>query len=500
MSYLEDRLKTEIIPKLPDVSALPENLYLYYFAALHSSFEYCERLYSEPLDYIKPVFTRLATVLDEKFKSSARITTPIKSFLPNQYIYMGDETLFHLPTPYPLTNERRYSHTWICARQGSGKTTLLEDLIEPDLYDIKARKCAVVVMDSEGQNELLGRIQKWKILDEIPYRLIDSTTPMNPFVVGKRRFINDKEKEIFTTNATAMINFIFSASNGESGNFTSMQTGLFDKCVELLLALPGATIQDLFFLLEPKGGLDRYMQILPYLSDDTQYFFTNIFNSGIYKETKGQIVTRITGVTNNPAIKRMLMAPSAVDFYQELSKPQLILVDTDKLLHSNRGTEIFGRYVIAQLDFAAKQRALDQRESRLPVFAYIDECADYIANDETIGHIIDHTRKMKIGFTFAHQRESHIKSPGILDALRNCEIQFTAAGNFQFNMNIQGLPPIVVYAPLVEREKRAPPKQSPRFSTVPPLEGEIVPPSRPTSQDNRQIPFHSIDDIDTSSR
>ena len=490
MGEVEDYLKKEIIPKLPDVTGLPEDLYLYYFKALHFSLEHLASLRINP-DELIPAFRRFADVLDKNFKSNARITTPLRSFFPSNYepYRLADQKIFDLPTPYPLKYETRFSHTWICAGHGSGKTTLLEDLIEPDLYDVKAGKCAVVVIDSEGQKELLGRIQKWKILDEIPYKLIDSTTPMNPFVVGKRRFINDIEKETFTTNATEMVHFIFSASNGESGNFTAIQSGLFNRCVELLLALPGATIQDLLYLLEKKGGLDRYMQILPYLSDDTQYFFNNIFNSGIYSDTKGQIITRITGVTNIPAIKRMLMAPSAIDFYQELSKPQLLLVDTDKVRHHNRGTEIFGRYIISQLDFASKQRALEERESRFPVFAYIDECHDYIANDPTIEHIIDHSRKMKMGFTFAHQRESHIKSAGVLDALRHCNIKFKVGlKDYHFEMWIKGLPPIQVYAPLVERDKRMPPKQHPRLSTIPPLEGEIVPPSRPTSLDNRALP------------
>lgn len=64
--------------------------------------------------------------------------------------------------------------------------------------------------------------------------------------------------------------------------------------------------------------------------------------------------------------------------------------------------------------------------SRLPTFVYIDECHDYIANEEKIAELIDKARKQRVSFTFAHQRLSNIKSPNVLDALSNVGIRMAS--------------------------------------------------------------------------
>ena len=85
--------------------------------------------------------------------------------------------------------------------------------------------------------------------------------------------------------------------------------------------------------------------------------------------------------------------------------------------------ELFGRFFISLL-----VQATQQRKSKHPVYCYIDECQDYIANDETIASLIDKARKQSVGLIFAHQRLANIKSSNVLDALSNVSIKF-AGGN-----------------------------------------------------------------------
>jgi len=485
MGYVEDRLKEEIIPKLPDVTSLPENLYLIYFAGLHSA---AGHLPSDlPNDEIIKVFTEVAHIFLKNFTTPARITVPLSGHIKTHLSYvMRFEEIFKLPTPYLLDREKRFSHTWICADSGAGKTTLLENLIEPDVEDVKAGKGSVVVIDSQGRNELIGRIEKWRVLDDVSYKIIDTTTPMNPFVMGQGRAHTEREREMLQNNAIATISYVFSSTLGDGGNFTAKQRTLFDYCVQLLLMFD-SSIVDMLALMQPKG-LDRYRQHIARLPPAAQFFFHNEFDRPkAYTDTKTEISWRLAGILKNPAFARMFTTSHSIDFYTELAKPQLLLVDTDKAMLGTEGSEIFGRFVIAQLLSAAQQRANDRH--RLPVYVYIDEAQDYIANDENIATIVDQARKMKVGVSFSHQRESQIKNANVLDALKHCAIQFLPTRQYYFNLTVKGALPIEIYSPLVERERRAPPKQYPRVAASPPLEGEVVPPNRPTSQDNRALPF-----------
>ncbi len=93
------------------------------------------------------------------------------------------------------------------------------------------------------------------------------------------------------------------------------------------------------------------------------------------------------------------------------------------------GTNVFGRYFIGALLAASQERASLSRSSRLPVYAYIDECADYISNDTKIARLLDQARKMNVGMFLAHQRTAQIKDKNVLDALVNTAIKFASTDN-----------------------------------------------------------------------
>ena len=487
MGWQEDHIKERIVPKLPDVTDLPEIAYLTFFAGLHAA--YTEPEYNPRDEDIIPFFTQIAHILLKHATRHSPLQTTLRSFFADVPYGFATATILGMPVPYQIENERRYSHAWLCAHSEAGKTTLLKNLIAQDLEDVKARKASVVVIDSQGRNELIGQIEKWGILDELDYKLIDTTVPMNPFVMGRDRAISPREREILQTNAIDTISYVFSSALGDGGNFTAKQRTLFDNCVQLLLTFP-STIVDLLALMQSKG-LDRYRVHIPKLSPPAQVFFNTSFDTKTYMDTKTEISWRLDGILKNPAFARMFTTRDSFDFYRELGKPQLLLVDTDKALLGGQGTEIFGRYVIAQILSAIQQRA--NTTYRLPTYVYIDEAHDYIANDENIATIIDQARKMRVGFTFSHQRETQIRNGNVLDALRHCAIQFKPIEDekrrYHFDLTVRGKTPVDVYSPLVDRPRRAPPKQYPRLTVAPPLEGEIVPPNRPTSQDNRALPF-----------
>jgi hypothetical protein len=117
---------------------------------------------------------------------------------------------------------------------------------------------------------------------------------------------------------------------------------------------------------------------------------------------------------------------SKLDLYTELQSSKVILINTDKDLLKDKRTEMFGRFFIAMLLQSAQERAALSRDRRLPVFCYIDECHDYIANDTNITTLLDQARKMNIGLILANQRCAQV-SPAVLDALNNVSIKMVRA-------------------------------------------------------------------------
>src|SRR5262249_48549488 len=137
--------------------------------------------------------------------------------------------------------------------------------------------------------------------------------------------------------------------------------------------------------------------------------------------TKDALNRRLMGMMRNPTFRRMFLNERGkFNMYRELAEPNVILVNTDKAYLRDEACQLFGRYFIAQLLQASEMRGDDAR----PVYCYIDECADYIANDENVPKLIDKARKRKIGMIFAHQRIAQIQSANVRDALSNVGVRF----------------------------------------------------------------------------
>ena len=488
MDWKAETLKKEIIPKLPNVSALHPTLRDIYYTALYQTVT----ISTEDHKRLIVCFTEIAHVFRDKFSSGARITAPLISHL-TRYLTTYDvrnHKLSMLNTPYPLHAEKRFSHTYICARSSSGKTTLLENLIDPDIANVKRGLCSVVVLDSQGRNELLGRIEKWQVMDDVPYKIIDSTTPMNPLILPAHK---PHEREMMENGAIEMLGYVFAGALGEGGALTSKMQTLFDYCLYLMFSFPSSVI-DLVMLMQPKG-LDAYRQFLPQQSPQVQLFFDTQFNSKGYIETKEQISNRLSGIMKNPAFVRMFTARQSFDFYTELQKPQILLVDANLALLKENVSGMMQRYIVAQLLSAAERRATTKH--RLPTYVYIDEAAVAISEDENVARIIDRARKFKVGFTFAIQRESQIKSPNVLDALQHCEYRFTPAPQkYKWNLEVHGEPPIIISSPLVDRGTRAEPKETPKKEEQPKepaIQGEIVEPYETTSVDSLRLTYDNED-------
>jgi hypothetical protein len=345
--------------------------------------------------------------------------------------------LFTMPVPFNF-DKVRFEHQWIVAPTGSGKTQLLKAQIAADLHKVARGEASIVVMDSQGtkRGSLVGDLIRLKLFapgqpldDRLVFLDPDPAHPLAlnlfDFGVEEMQRLSERERRAYLTSVIDLAEFIINGLVGAEQ--TAMMKGLSRYIIQALMVVPGATIET-FRDLMAKGGYERVLR--PHaakLDDYTRDFFETRFNAQQYEASKHGIFWRIDTMMSDPTFREMFLNErNRLDLAKELNAGKVIVVNTDRELLKADGTEAFGRFILAKLLLATQQRA--SLPHPMPTFVYIDECQDYIAEEERIADLIDKARKQNVGLVFAHQRLSNIRSSNVADALANTAIQF-AGGN-----------------------------------------------------------------------
>lgn len=344
--------------------------------------------------------------------------------------------LFEHDVPYGFSDEARFRHQWVIGDTGSGKTTFLSAMIADDLVRVAKNEASVFVMDS--QNELIPDIANLKLFapgqplhDKLIYLEPDPDHPLalNIFDVNRERMgtLSAKDRMMLESGAMWMVEFFLSSL--VKAEASPHQDTFLNYVIPALMVIPDATIFTFKELLEPPPrnglppGYERYKQYFGNLRRDTQQWLAERMHSNELAPTRNAIRARLDGFTARGFFHDMFEHPrNKLDLFKELQSSKVILVNTMKGLLKS-GTEPFGRYFIARLVQAMEERMFLERGTRMPVFAYLDEASDYIAEEENVEELIDKARKQRMGFIFANQRESQITSPTVRDALSRAAIQ-----------------------------------------------------------------------------
>lgn len=339
--------------------------------------------------------------------------------------------LFLSNVPFPIPDNTRFAHQWILAPQGAGKTQAIQFQFLCDLPKVASNEASIIVMDSQGDliRNIAG-LQCFAEGGELQDKLVliepDPEFPLalNIFDMGRERLdqYSVRDRERLTNSTLELLTYVIGSLS--ETEMTPKQQTLFRYVLRACMQIPDATIHTFAELL---SGSTDYQQYIDQLEGPAKLFFVTQFNDVQFKQTKQEVAWRLMYLLENPTFERMFSNPrSKLDLYTELQSSKVILINTDKDLLKDKRTEMFGRFFIAMLLQSAQERAALQRERRLPVFCYIDECHDYIANDTNITTLLDQARKMNIGLILANQRCAQV-SPAVLDALNNVSIKMVRA-------------------------------------------------------------------------
>jgi hypothetical protein len=343
----------------------------------------------------------------KKFIAPSEYDAPAQ-FLVQLYLETTPfKRIFEVQLPFEISIDDPLEHTAIVAGSGWGKTQLLQSIIAGDFEyeDVPA----MVILDSTGA--MVERIQRLAVFsDRLKDRLLiinpelDPVPALNPFDVANARFesYSPNDKERLQTEIIDLFNYVFSTVNNPLT--TRMQTA-FAFMVRLLLSIPNANIRTLLELLDddPKGGnYDQavFKSHIDKLDQTTQHFFKVQYYTGRDGGLREQIRARVFDILRVPAFERMFTGVNKVDFFAEINRGTIIVVNTSENL-LKAGSATFGRYIIARVMAAAFERAPIPPDHRRPAFLIVDEAAQYF--DETFDTLLNRVRQFKLGVVIAFQ-------------------------------------------------------------------------------------------------
>jgi hypothetical protein len=341
------------------------------------------------------------------------------------HTYLQDtpfEDMFLVEIPFTIPSQPTV-HSWICAPPGAGKSTLLQHFIVEQLPLVAAGEASIVVIDSN--RELVQAVSGLKVfapgqplagkLLNIDIEDVEYPFALNLFDIGSTDAnYTAADREALRNSVLSLYEYFFTGLL--SAELTSRQNTLFNFTIQLLLEIPGATLDTLIDLMQPKG-IEQYKGTLERLDPDARRFFELKFHDKAYDQTKAQVVDRLFAVKRIRTLARMFSAPrSKLNFFTEMAEAKVITINVPLNLLQEEGVEIVGRFFIAMILVAAQKRMLLPKEKRLPSHIFIDECQDILKRDTKIAVFLDQARKLNCSVTVAHQRLNQIQ-PYVLDAL-----------------------------------------------------------------------------------
>ena len=294
----------------------------------------------------------------------------------------------------------------------------------------------MVIVDSTGA--MVQRIQRLAVFNHrLKDRLLiidpelDPVPALNPFDVANDRFArySATDKERLQTEIIDLFNYVFSTVNNPLT--TRMQTA-FAFMVRLLLSIPSANIHTLLQLLDddPKGGVYEQATFRPHIDKmdpTTQHFFKVQYYTGRDGGLREQIRARVFDILRVPAFERMFVGVNKVDFFSEINRGAIIVVNTSENL-LKEGSTTFGRYIIARVMAAAFERAPMPPETRRPTFLIVDEAAQYF--DETFDKLLNRVRQFKLGVVIAFQNTQQANDKLKASIASSTAVKYAAGTSF----------------------------------------------------------------------
>ena len=312
-------------------------------------------------------------------------------FLPWIGEYFESRTLL-------ISERHRRKHTYITGGSGSGKTEVMKSLIHQYLSQ-KPRKCSVMVLDPHG--DMVREIAQHESVAGRPDNVFyfDATLGagllprFNPLQLAQR---DPRAVDCYAQHLTnAFVELL--AENSLTAN---MRT-LVKACLNVLLRMEGATLNDLLRMVDDRRNADLVNRgkHLPNPSD--RDFFVHSFYRSNLDSSKSALAIKLQSLLGNHAFQRVTTQRSTFDIEALLNGNCVLLFNLNKNALGSDGGDALGRFLIATAKAVAFGRARLPESQRPATHLFADEFQNYVG--ESSQEILTETRKYRLYMTVASQ-------------------------------------------------------------------------------------------------
>ena len=187
------------------------------------------------------------------------------------------------------------------------------------------------------------------------------------------------DRERLTNSALEMYDFIIGSLL--QAEMTSRQSTLFRFVTRAMFAIPDATINTFHDIL--KDGPAKYQQFIDTLDDVRAVLRHRLQQQCAIQTAREQVTRPPMAVLGNQTFLRMFSSPrSKIDLFAEINTPgKVILINAEKGLLKDEGTELFGRFFLALYQSGGGAAHDHPGGEASPLLVYVDDCHNYIKND-----------------------------------------------------------------------------------------------------------------------
>lgn len=335
----------------------------------------------------------------------------------------------HAQPEIPLN--RRFEGLWMVGTQGSGKTQWFKHQVKHDLDTVAAGQASMFILDPTGDQPEVRDPDTGELVESAT--LIHSVTRLKRFarggdLHGKLIYINPEDPDWYVPinlfairvdlndgdAVDGVVDSYVSIINGLLGQtLTAFQDPVLRYAILATMAFPTPMLSRLREILAvpplPRGRdappppTPAYEQVLHKLHPEVQSYFRTSYEA--QRETRNAVLSRLASLTASSKFRRIFGGESMpLNFNQLINEPKVIVINASRdYLGSLK--ELYGRFFISFLKRAGELRPAGS----IPCFAYIDECDEFLRNDQYAGEIIFKLRRKRIALALGNQSTSQIE-------------------------------------------------------------------------------------------
>ncbi|MDP7477209.1 MAG: type IV secretion system DNA-binding domain-containing protein [Candidatus Peribacteraceae bacterium] len=320
---------------------------------------------------------------------------PAPKDLPNEGLYLGNNTIRGEKKKIFMTNEDRFRHFYIIGQTGTGKSSSIQLMARQDFHNGKG----LCVVDPHGSliEDLLPYIPRDRADDVIYFNPADTERPMGLNILEAD---TPEEQDLVALDAMNMMVKMF----GEEIFGPRIQDYFRNGCLTLMADQEdGGAITDLVKLFTDdewqkykvskvtnpivrafwekqmaQTGQREKQEMIPYFAAKFGQFYTNALIRNIVGQTK-----------------------SAFDISKCMSEGKILLMNLSKGLVGDINAQLLGMIAVSKIQVAAMRRQRQDKEARKDFFLYIDEFQNFVT--PSIESILSEARKYRLGLILAHQ-------------------------------------------------------------------------------------------------